>query len=282
MTYKNSIKNGLKWLLLLVPLLFVVLTMVVSMAGILLQSCFDQDGFTLQYFQEVFTEKYYRTVLFNTLKTAFVVMACTLILAFPMAYLSVRAKKSGIRRIITGGVLVPYWVSMLVRIFAWQIILAKNGILNQILLGLKIINEPLELLYTTIAVIISLTHILLPYMFLSLQSVMEGIDCNLTLAAEGMGAKPARNFKDVFLPLSIPGILSGSMMVFVLSLGFYIAPALLGGANDRMMSNIIQQKINSGSTNVSSALSIVLLVVVMFFIAIAYKVAGDSLFKRKA
>lgn len=151
---------------------------------------------------------------------------CTVLIAYPMAYLSVRSKKSWIRTFVTGGVLVPYWVSMLVRIFAWQIILAKNGLLNTLLMKLGIIDEPLVLLYNSIAVVISLTHILLPQMFLSMQSVMAEIDGNLTLAAEGMGAKPVTNFRTVFLPLSVPGIVSGCMMVFVLALGFYIAPGI--------------------------------------------------------
>lgn len=207
---------------------------------------------------------------------------CTVLIAYPMAYLSVRSKKSWIRTFVTGGVLVPYWVSMLVRIFAWQIILAKNGLLNTLLMKLGIIDEPLVLLYNSIAVVISLTHILLPQMFLSMQSVMAEIDGNLTLAAEGMGAKPVTNFRTVFLPLSVPGIVSGCMMVFVLALGFYIAPALLGGSQDMMVSNLIQQNMDNMNWHVAAALSVELFVIVMAFVAVAYKFVGDQLFTRKA
>ena len=106
-----------------------------------------------------------------------------------------------------------------------------------------------------------MTHILLPYMFLSLQSNMEGIDANLSTAAAVMGARPARGFIDVFLPLSMPGIFSGSLMVFVLALGFYIAPALLGGPDNMMMSNLIEQNMNNFNSNLAAAMSFELLVI---------------------
>lgn len=277
----SNIKGG-KWILLIIPVLFVFLTMVISLVNIFEKSIIDDNGFTLEYFKKVLTEPLYTKVLITTLRTGIVVTVCTVIVAYPMAYLSVRAKNSLVRRFVSGGVLVPYWVSMLVRIFAWQIILSKNGIFNQILIKAGIIDEPLEILYTSVAVVISLTHILLPQMFLSMQSVMAEIDPNLTLAAEGMGARPLKNFKTVFLPLSVPGIISGCMMVFVLALGFYIAPALLGGSGDMMMSNIIQQNMQNMNWHIAAALSVELLVIVMFFVAVAYKFVGDRLFTRKA
>lgn len=278
--YTISNIRGIKWILLIIPLGFIFLTMVISLVNIFERSFIDDNGFTLEYFIKVLTEPLYQKVLFTTLKTGVVVTVCTVIISYPMAFLSVRSKNSVVRRFVSGGVLVPYWVSMLVRIFAWQIILAKNGILNQVLIKLNIIDEPLEILYTSIAVIISLTHILLPQMFLSMQSVMAEIDPNLTLAAEGMGAKPVKNFSTVFLPLSVPGIISGCMMVFVLALGFYIAPALLGGSDDMMVSNLIQQNMQNMNWNIAAALSVELFVIVMVFIAIAYKFVGDKLFTR--
>lgn len=282
LAYRISNIKGIKWLLMIIPLMFIFLTMVVSLVNIFQRSCFDESGFTIEYLKKVVTEPLYRNVLINTLKTGLIVTVCTVLIAYPMAYVSVRSKKSGVRRLVTGGVLVPYWVSMLVRIFAWQIILAKNGLLNGLLIKLGVIDTPLEILYTSVAVIISLTHILLPQMFLSIQSVMEEIDMNLTLAAEGMGAKPVKNFTSVFLPLSVPGIISGCMMVFVLALGFYIAPALLGGSDDMMVSNLIQQNMQNMNWHIASALSVELFVIVMLFIGIAYKFVGNQLFSRKA
>ena len=273
-------KNKAKWLLLIIPLLFVGLTMVVSLIDIFQKSIFNENGFTLEYMKAVLTEPLYIKVLLQTLKTGFIVTLCTVIIAYPMSYLSVRSKHAGIRTFVTGGVLVPYWVSMLVRIFAWQIILAQNGLLNSLLMAVGIIDKPLELLYNSIAVVISLTHILLPQMFLSMQAVMAEIDPNLTLAAQGMGAKPATSFRTVFLPLSIPGVVSGCMMVFVLALGFYIAPALLGGSQDMMVSNLIKQNMDNMNWHIAAALSVELFAIVMAFVAVAYKLVGNQLFTR--
>lgn len=274
--------NGLKWLLLIIPLVYVGLTMVIPLIFILGQSFITDDGISFEYFKTALTQPLYLKVMWITLRTGIVVTVVCILIAYPMAYLSVRAKKSGWRRIITGGVLIPYWISMLVRIFAWQIILSNTGPINKILVALGIVEQPVQLLYTSTAVVISLTHVLLPYMFLSMQAVMEGIDKNFTLAAEGMGAKPVKNFISVFLPLSLPGIVSGSMMVFVLALGFYIAPALLGGSGDMMMSNLIQTNMDSMNWNLAAALSVEMIVVVLVFFGIAYHFVGDQLFNRKA
>lgn len=273
--------KGAKWIILILPVLYVVLTMGISMISIFQKSFFNSDGFTLDYFKKVFTEPLYIKVMLETLKVGVIVTFTTLLLAYPTAYLSVRAKKPWIKKVVTGGVLIPYWISMLVRIFAWQIILAKNGLINQMLINLGIIKEPLTILYTTVAVVISLTHILLPNMFLSLQAKMEGIDENLTRAAEGMGAHPVKNFFTVFFPLSVHGIVSGSLMVFVLALGFYIAPALLGGADNMMVSNLIEDNMNNFNWGVACAQSIELLIVVFIIIAIAFKFVGNIFIREK-
>lgn len=136
-------------------------------------------------------------------------------------------------------------------------------------------------MYTTAAVCISMTHILLPYMFLSLQSNMEGIDANLTTAAAVMGARPAKGFIDVFLPLSMPGIFSGSLMVFVLALGFYIAPALLGGPDNMMMSNLIEQNMNNFNSNLAAAMSFELLVIVFLIVGVAFKFVGNIFVNKR-
>ncbi|MGN0691207.1 MAG: ABC transporter permease [Oscillospiraceae bacterium] len=275
LSHKIAKLDKLKWIVMIVPVLFVIIALIVPMLGTLKKSFTGADGFTLDNYIKILTEPLYIKVLLNTLKTGVIVTALCLLLAYPAAYLSVRAKKPIVRRLITGGILIPYWISMLVRIFAWQIILQTNGVLNQLLMFLKITDEPIQFLYTTTAVCISMTHILLPYMFLSLQSNMEGIDANLSTAAEVMGAHPAKSFIDVFLPLSVPGIFSGSLMVFVLSLGFYIAPALLGGPDNMMMSNLIEENMNNFNSNLAAAMSFELLVIVFLIVGIAFKFVGN-------
>lgn len=281
LSYRIAHKNWLKWSVALIPMLFVFSTMAIAMVGFFARSVQNKDGFTSEYFIKIFTEPLYQSVLVSTLETGLIVTVITLLLSYPMAYLSVRAKSSLVRRLITGGVLIPYWISMLVRIFAWQVLLQTNGVINQVLMFYGIITEPIKLLYTTTAVVISLTHILLPYMFLSLQSNMQSIDENLSRAAEVMGARPRRSFIDVFLPLSIPGVFSGCLMVFVLSLGFYIAPALLGGPDNMMMSNLIETNMNNFNWSLASALSIQLLVIVFVIIAIAFKFFGNIFIQKK-
>ena len=175
--------NGLKWLLLLIPLIYVGLTMIVPLFSILGQSFITDDGISFEYFKTALTQPLYLKVMWITLRTGVIVTVISILIAYPMAYLSVRAKKSVWRRIITGGVLIPYWISMLVRIFAWQIILSNTGPINKLLIAVGFIDKPAQLLYSSTAVVISLTHVLLPYMFLSMQAVMEGIDPNLTLSS---------------------------------------------------------------------------------------------------
>lgn len=279
--YRIAKIHQLKWILVIIPMLFVVLTLGVSLVNFLHRGFLVDGQFSMEQFSKIFTESLYKTVLFNTLKVGVIVTCTTLILAYPIAYLSVRAKSKRARACITGAVLIPYWTSMLVRIFAWQILLQTNGIVNQLLMGLRITTEPIQILYTTTAVIISLTHILLPYMFLSLQACMENIDSNLQDAAQIMGAKPLRSFLDTFLPLSRPGMMSGCLMVFVLSLGFYIAPALLGGTSDMMISNLIESNMNSFNWGLASALSLTLIVIVFVLLAVTFRFVGNIFVQKR-
>ncbi len=277
--FKYSAWNGAKWLLLAIPLLYVVLTMGYPLIDIIIKSFTSKDGFTLSFYIRALTEPLYLTVLYSTVKIAFIVTIVCLVLAYPMAYLSVNAKSAKVRTLITAGVLIPYWVSMLVRIFAWQIILQNNGIVNQFLMFVGITTEPAKLLYTDLAVTISLVHILLPFMFLSLQNSMLQIDKNLLLASAIMGGTKLYGFLHVFLPLSKAGMLSGSIMVFVLSLGFYIAPALLGGPDNMMLSNLIEISMNNFNWGLASALSVELLLIVYLIIAAAFRFTGNIFVK---
>ncbi len=278
-SFKFSAWDGAKWLLLAIPLLYVVLTMGYPLLDIIVKSFSAKDGFTFDFYIRALTEPLYLTVLFSTIKIAFIVTLVCLILAYPMAYLSINAKSDRVRMLITAGVLIPYWVSMLVRIFAWQIILQNNGIVNQALMFLGITKEPVKLLYTDLAVTISLVHILLPFMFLSLQNSMAQIDKNLLLASSIMGGTRMYGFLHVFLPLSKSGMLSGSIMVFVLSLGFYIAPALLGGPDNMMLSNLIEISMNNFNWGLASALSVELLLIVYLIIAAAFRFTGNIFVK---
>jgi ABC-type spermidine/putrescine transport system permease subunit I len=171
-------------------------------------------------------------------------------------------------------VLVPFWTSILVRTYAWMVLLGRQGIINELLQSLGIIDQPLRLLNTRFAVYVSMVHILLPFMILPLYSVMRGIDRSVLRAAEGLGARPSAVFRQVMLPLSLPGVAAGCLLVFILSLGFYITPALVGGPKDLMISVLIAQQVDLFNWAFASALAAVLLVGALLIFVIFNRILG--------
>lgn len=262
---------GLQWLLLIIPIGYVMVLLGFSLFGLLKLSIY-KDGFTLDFLIRFFQEPVYLKVLFLTLKIAFIVTLSSLLLSYPVAYLLVGMESEQWRRWTLGAVMVPFWISLLVRSYSWTLLLQTNGAINKLLIWSGIIDTPIKLLYNTIGVTIGMTHVLIPYMVLSLYSVMSGIDRRLVQAAEGLGARPWQAFFQVFMPLSLPGILSGSLLVFVLGIGYFITPALLGGPDNTMISQLIQVQIDLLNWNFAAAISIILLVVTLLLLAVAYGV----------
>lgn len=199
----------------------------------------------------------------KTLGMAVVITLLCIVLGYPLAwYLSqAPARKANLLMIF---VLLPFWTSLLVRTTAWIALLQTNGVVNSVLQALYIINEPLELLYTRVATVIAMTHILLPFMILPLYSVMRSIDPSYMRAALSMGSKPLPAFMRIVLPLSLPGLSAGALLVFIISVGYYITPALVGGTDGQMISNLIafhmQQSSNWG---LAAALGSLLLALIL-------------------
>jgi len=168
---------------------------------------------------------------------------------------------------------VPFWSSLLVRTYAWQVILRDTGLINSTLQDRGLIGQPLDLYQTTTGVLLGMTQVLLPYMVLPLFTTMARIDPELTKAAANLGASPTRAFVRIFLPLSMPGVLAGALLVFVLALGFYITPALLGSPRDTMISAFIavrvQQQLDWG---LAAAMALVLMAVAFIVLLIASRV----------
>ena len=193
-------------------------------------------------FRRFFGQEANLRVLGNTFWIAAVSSIACLLIGYPYAYLMTIAppKVTGLLLI---AVLVPFWSSLLVRTYAWQVILRDTGLINETLLGWGVISQPLDLYQTTMGMLLGMTQVLLPYMVLPLCTTMARIDPELTKAAANLGASPARAFIRVFFPLSIPGVLAGSLLVFVLALGFYITPALLGSPRDTMISAFIATRV---------------------------------------
>jgi ABC-type spermidine/putrescine transport system permease subunit I len=260
---------GLKWTLLILPAAYVLILLGISLVGLLKLSVFDDSGFTLEYISRFLTEKMYIDVLVITFKTAFYVTFFCFLLGYPVAYALTKIENAQWRNVIFGTILVSFWISLLVRTFTWMILLRSNGVVNDLLMMLGLIDEPIKLLYNTTGVVVGMTHILLPYMILSLYSVMESIDTRLLQAAQGLGARPWKAFVQIFFPLSIPGVLSGSLIVFVLGVGYFITPALLGGTEDIMISQLIHDQVNIVlNWNFAAAIAIILLVFTLIFLGI--------------
>lgn len=263
--------------LVAIPLLYMVILLYIALFNVLKLSFIDETGFTLDYLKLVLMDTLYLKVLWITFKTAFIVTTITIFISYPIAYLIAIIKSAKWKRIIMGVVMTTLWVSLLVRTFSWMVILQDHGLINQILLTIGIIDEPLKLIYNSTGVIIGMTHLLLPFMVMNLFPVMEKIDYRLVEAAKGMGAKPFRAFWQIYLPLSIPGIVSGSLIVFVMGLGYFITPALLGGQSDMMISKLIHDNIQvSLNWNIAASLSLVLLVATFTILGVSLAVSKFS------
>jgi putative spermidine/putrescine transport system permease protein len=184
-------------------------------------------------------------------------------LGYPLAYYLAHAPKR-IAGMLMVLVLLPFWTSLLVRTTAWIALLQTNGVVNSVLQAVGLTSEPLEMLYTRFATIIAMTHILLPFMILPLYSVMKGIDPSYVRAALSLGSRPFSAFMRVYLPQTLPGLSAGALLVFIISVGYYITPALVGGTEGQMISNIIafhmQQSNNWG---LAAALGSLLLALIL-------------------
>jgi spermidine/putrescine transport system permease protein len=189
-------------------------------------------------YRQLFENAMYPAVLFRSMRIAGSVTILSLMLSFPLAYyLSFHSRKKELLYLL---VIVPLWVSYLVRAYAWKTILGSDGVLNTLLQYAGMIRHPAEfLLYSPFAVVLTLTHIYTPFVFLPIYAAMEHIPRNLVEAAQDLGAAPVRTFWTVIFPLSLPGALAGATFAFVLSLGDFLAPLLIGGPGGIMISNVI-------------------------------------------
>jgi putative spermidine/putrescine transport system permease protein len=182
------------------------------------------------------------TVLGLTFKTALGVTVLCVVLGVPTAYLLAGLQGTW-RNVLLVAVVLPFLTSILIRTYAWMAILGRNGVVNQLLLGAGLTEAPVRLMHNELGVYVGMVHVLLPFMILPVYSVMSAIDHRLLRAAESLGASPRRALLTVFLPLALPGIASGALLVFLIAIGFYITPALLGGPKQVMISNLIEVQV---------------------------------------
>ncbi|MGE0716388.1 MAG: ABC transporter permease [Alphaproteobacteria bacterium] len=234
----------------------------------------DADGAIVGVPQE---QAVFRTVLFRTLWIAGVVTLIALGLGYPAAYLLARLPERVANPLLI-LILVPFWTSLLVRTAAWVVVLQREGVLNAFLTGIGLVAEPLPMIYNRVAVYTAMVHILLPFMILPLYSVMRGIPDAQLRAAASLGAAPFTVFRRVFLPQSMAGMVAGSLLVFIQALGYYVTPALVGGAEDQMISYFIafyaSRTINWG---MAAALSVLLLTATAALFLVYRRLAGTQM-----
>jgi putative spermidine/putrescine transport system permease protein len=259
-----------RWALLALPaVVFLLIFFLAPLVEMSSRSVTEPPGAGLSNYVKFFDQESYVRVLTNTFWIAVLSTASCLLIGYPFAYL-MTVVPGRIAGLLAIAVLLPFWSSLLVRTFAWQVILRDTGIINRFLESLGVISEPLPLIRTTAGVIIGMSHILLPFMVLPIWAVMRRIDPEYSRAAANLGASPARAFVRVVLPLSLPGVLAGCLLVFVLALGFYITPALLGGLRDQMISQLIVQQVQQRlDWGFGTAMSVVLMLItfVVLFVA---------------
>lgn len=234
--------NRLYWLLLILPCLFLGLFYVVPVINVLVMSVtVPRPG--ISNYAELFSNAAVQRVLLTTLRISAITTAVTLALGYGVAYALVHCGPRE-RKILFAIVLASFWISALIRAFAWVAILQSSGLINSVLIELGIINAPLQLVRNEIGVMIGMVHYMLPYAILPLFANMSGIDRSLVPAARALGATPFQAFRWVFLPMSLPGLIGAGVIVLIFSLGFYITPAILGGGKTIMIAEYISVQIS--------------------------------------
>src|SRR5215470_5581004 len=232
------------------------------------------EGGSLAWYAKALGESLYLEVFWITFRIAMIVTAATLVLSYPVAYFLATTTRLG-AALGFALVILPLWTSILVRTYAWMVLLGRNGIVNKSLIALGATDEPLALLHNELGVVVGMVHVLMPYMVLPIYAAMRRVDPDLLQAAEGLGAGSFRIFRRVFLPLSAQGIYAGCILVFVLSVGFFITPALLGGGRVIMIAVLIEQQVRDVlNWSFASALAVVLLVATIAIYGLAQRATG--------
>jgi putative spermidine/putrescine transport system permease protein len=210
--------------------------------------------------RELLLTPLYRDALLRTFRLSLTVTLACLVLGYPVAYALARAR--GWRgELLLALVVAPFWISVLARSFTWMVLLQRQGAVNRLLLGLGLVREPVPLIYNEVGVHIGMIHVLLPYMILSLYGALRGIDPALLRAAAGLGATDWQAFRRVWWPLSRAGVGAGSLLLFVVALGFFITPALLGGGKVTTLAMLIEAHVSQAQDwPLASALGLALLV----------------------
>jgi putative spermidine/putrescine transport system permease protein len=248
-------------ILWLLPGLTVMIALFVRPLGLIFRDAVYAPTFTLQNYATLFTEPLYAHVIWNSVRAGLQTTAGCLLLGYPTAYFIFRAAPA-VKQIMLGAMLFAFSVGTIPRTFSWLVILGDHGIVNRVYMAISGSASPLPLLYNQAGVVIGMLHVMLPYMVLILFGTMTRVSPTLVPAARTLGASPGSAFRQVFFPLTLPGVIAGGMLIFIYSLGFYITPAVLGGAKETtVVMQIANLALVSGIWELGAALSSVVIVI---------------------
>lgn len=270
------------------PALIVIVVLLVMPLLTLLRYSFNrysmqqlmEETFTLENYVRFFSESYYLEVLGTTVGLAAICVVTSVVLGFPVAYFLARTR-TRFKSAVVIAVLFPLLVGNVVRAAGWMALLGRQGFLNVSLQKLGIIDEPLQMMYTPLAVYVGLVGVLLPFMILTLQGVLESIDFTLMDAAENLGASPAAAFFKVIFPLSLPGVIAGSILVFTVAMNAYATPFLLGGPGFKMMAPALYKQIAVASNWPFGAAMAFILISVTFVVTMVSTVILAKQYRAK-
>jgi spermidine/putrescine transport system permease protein len=271
------------WLLLAPVLSLLILLLVVPIAIMVVFTFYtfvsagvEKPILTLANWQEFLTDPYYHRFLWKTVRVATITALICAVMGYPAAYF-IAMSRFRHKWLLLLLLIVPFWISFTIRTFSWIHILGEQGVINVALIDLGLIDQPIRMLYTEGAVIMGMVHFLLPYMVLNVYVSLEGIDRNLIAAARTLGCTGWQAFKEVSLPLSLPGLMAGLLLCFVLAAGSYVTPQILGSTRDALFGNLVFDTIMSElNWPLGATLSIVLLVLLGIISVIYSRYMGLS------
>jgi spermidine/putrescine transport system permease protein len=259
------------WLILLVaaPLVYVLFLSFLSTDGynVVFQ-------FTFKNYVDLLNPTYLE-IYSNSFLLAFLTTVVCILLGYPFAYSMARAQKKR-KAIMMIMLMIPFWTNSLIRLNGWKTILGKTGLLNTLLLNIDILHQPVEILYTRGAVVLGMVYILFPYMVLPLFASIDKLDLSLLEASNDLGANKVKTFLHVTLPLTSPGVFSGTILVFIPSLGYFFVSDIMGGAKSQLIGNLIENQFKAANNwPLGAALSMLLIIIIIIMVTIYKKCGGD-------
>lgn len=261
--------------LLMLILFFLAPTLDVVRSSIL------DPHWTLTHYERFFTRPVYLEVLLRTVRVSILIAVVCTVIGYPVAHF-ISQQPRRLQFLLMFLIFVPLWMSILIRSYAWIVMLGREGIVNSMLIASGVVDAPLKMLYTSGAVYVAMVQILLPIQIVTCYGAMTQIDGSLVRAARILGARPWQAFVRVFLPLSLDGTATGALLVFILSMGFFITPALLGGQGDMILGNLIEQQVAQLNWGFASTLGVVLLIATLGSIALVRSARRVALHLRRS